>query len=108
MDLTDFKRFCFSYRWKTQGRIDILRDEILQDPDFCKELFNNTENSEKIIDLKLMEIIGYSFICSLHRHLKPEYDERYSRAVRLLERKLKCCVHLNKYGIKKRYHRSVK
>lgn len=108
MEKRDFKRFCFSYRWKTQGRIDILRDEILQDPDICKELFNNTENSEKIVDLKLMEIIGYSFICALQKHLKPESDRKYISIIRLLEKKLKCFIPLKKYEIKIKDSRSIK
>ena len=105
MKKKDFIRFCFSNRLRTFDRMNILRDEILQDPLIYKELFKNTE---KVVDLKLMEIIGYSFICALQKHLKPESDRKYISIIRLLEKKLKCFIPLKKYEIKIKDSRSIK
>ena len=76
--------------------MNILRDEIMKDPMVYRELFKNTD---KVVDLKLMEIIGYSFICALHKHLRPKRERKYLHIIRLLERKLKCSIAL-KGGVK--------
>ena len=87
MDIVDFKNYCFSHRNKTQGRLIILMEEVLNDQVLCDILFGKKNN---VLDLKLMETVTHIFISALHEHLKPEYKLEHLKIIRLLEKKLKC------------------
>ena len=87
MNEFDFKRFCWSYRMKIGGQINIMMESLLENPDFRKEMFSEKNN---IVDLDLMLSMEYIFICCLYKHLRPKNKNKNKKIITLIEKILRC------------------